>query len=289
MPFSHIKRVSRRLARRTKSWGTIVALTMRGNRIEKKSNLKRSKNPVLLLYGFGATRRTFSILERRLYNAGYTVFSINLGGIFGTFNTHAIEQLASKVDQKIEHLYKKYQFRGKISVIAHSKGGLIGRYYIKRLGGDERTRMLITLGTPHNGNPWALFASFTPVSLILKSVRQMTPMSPFIKRLQQGTFPAKVKFYSIYSKDDRVCPFPCGVLKETSNVKNIEVDGISHSEFLIKKSVFHIITHALDNNMPSSLTTRTQERIDLHNKNQKNKAGLRLIEGARNLKLGKSS
>ena len=279
MPLPTIKRVLRRLTRRTKNWGTIVALTLRGNQVEKKSKLFRSKNPVLLLYGFGATRRTFSILEKRLYNDGYTVFSINLGGLFDTFNTEAIESLASHVDQKIERLYKRYQFRGKLSIISHSKGGLIGRYYIKRLGGDQRVKLLITMGTPHNGSPWALLAAFTPIALLLKSVRQMTPMSPFIRRLKLGPFPAKVKLYSIYSKADRVCPYPVAVLEEASNVKNVEMDGVTHSEFLIKKSVYHIIKHALNDNMPLSLEIRSRERFKKTLTTQPNK--LRLITGTK--------
>ncbi len=183
MPFSTIKRVARRLSRRTKSWGTIVALTLGGNEIEKRAKLQRCKKPILLIYGFGATRRTFSILEKRLFNDGYTVFSVNLGGILGTYNTDAVQSLAAKIDQKIERLYHKYDFRGRLTIIAHSKGGLIGHYYTKRLGGDRRVKTLITLGTPHNGNPWALLAAFTPIALVLKSIRQMTPMSPFIRRV----------------------------------------------------------------------------------------------------------
>ncbi|MBI2340570.1 MAG: alpha/beta hydrolase [Deltaproteobacteria bacterium] len=236
MPISALRRVARRVLRRTRSWGTIVALTLRGNRIERKANLRHCKNPVLLLYGFGATRRTFSILERRLYNDGYTVFSINLGGIFGTFNTHAIQDLAAYVDEKIERLTKKYGFRGKLSIISHSKGGLIGTYYVKRLGGDRRVKLLITLGAPHNGNPWAMLALFSPAALIFKSIRQMTPMSDFLKRLKIGPFPKRVKLYSIYSKDDRVSPYPCSVVEEAPNVKNLELEGVSHSEFLIKRT-----------------------------------------------------
>src|SRR3990167_10874357 len=133
MPISSIRRIIRRMGRRTKSWRTIVALTLRGNTIERRAKLFRSRSPVLLLYGLGATRRTFSILERRLHNDGYDVFSINLGGLFGTFNTDAIEELARRIDEKIERLYLKYQFRGRLSIISHSKGGLIGHYYVKRL------------------------------------------------------------------------------------------------------------------------------------------------------------
>jgi len=281
MPFKSIKRIVRRSARRARNWGTIVSLTLQGNTIEKKASLKKSKNPVLLLYGFGATRRTFSILEKRLYNDGFTVFSVNLGGIFGTFNTHAIEDLGAFIDQKIERLYEKYQFRGKISIISHSKGGLIGHYYVKRLGGERRVSSLITLGTPHNGNPWAMLAMFTPAPLILKSIAQMTPMCSFIKRLKMGPFPKKVKLYSLYSKDDLMCPYPSPVLDEAPNVKNIEIDGITHSEFLIKKNVYHIIRMALTNEVPTSLEEHTRKKEQ--KRKERMRKPLKLIEGAKNL------
>lgn len=281
--------MARRLIRRGKSWGTIVALTLRGNRIERKANLKRCRNPVLLLYGFGATRRTFSILERRLYNDGYTVFSINLGGIFGTFNTDAIQDLAAYVDEKIERLYKKYDFRGKLSIISHSKGGLIGTYYVKRLGGDRRVKLLITLGAPHNGNPWALLALFSPAALIFKSIRQMTPMSDFLRRLKIGPFPKRVKLYSIYSKDDRVSPYPSSVVEEAVNVKNLELEGVSHSEFLIKKNVYNLIKHALNDDLPASLEEWTRKRLQqaaAHALVQRPR--FRLIEGAKSLAFRKA-
>lgn len=286
MPVSFIRRNLRRIIRRTKSWGTVVALTLSGNQIEKKADLSFSKNPVLLIYGFGATRRTFSILEKRLYNDGYTVFSVRLGGILDTFNTHDIQTLAAKIDTKIETLYKKYQIRGRLSIISHSKGGLIGHYYVKRLAGDKRVKLLITLGTPHNGNPWALLASFTPAALVLKSVRQMTPMSSFIRRLKLGPFPKRTKFYSIYSKEDRVCIYPGAVLEDASNVKNVEVEEISHSEFLIKKSVYSLIRHALEDQMPVSLERRTQEKIA--ERESARKSRLTLLKNPRNIvKLGR--
>jgi triacylglycerol esterase/lipase EstA (alpha/beta hydrolase family) len=34
-------------------------------------------------------------------------------------------------------------------------GGLVARYYVQRLGGDERVHTLVTLGTPHAGTRWA--------------------------------------------------------------------------------------------------------------------------------------
>lgn len=271
----------RRSSRRALNWGTIVSLTLRGNNVEKKSALKKSKNPVLLLYGFGATRRTFEILEKRLHLDGFTVFSINLGGIFGTFNTHSIEDLGDFIHQKIERLYEKYKFRGKISIISHSKGGLIGHYYVKKLGGDRRVSHLITLGTPHNGNPWAMLAMLTPAPLMLKSISQMTPACSFIKKLKVGPFPKNIKVYSLYSKDDLMCPYPSSVLLEQPHVKNIEIDGVTHSEFLIKKNVYHMIRMALSNEMPVSLEDHTRKK-ELKRREQLNKP-FKMVEKARGM------
>ena len=42
-----------------------------------------------------------------------------------------------------------------ITIIAHSMGCLIARYYIERLGGKRRVERVILLGGPHAGNPYA--------------------------------------------------------------------------------------------------------------------------------------
>ena len=42
-----------------------------------------------------------------------------------------------------------------ITIIAHSMGCLIARYYIERLGGKRRVERVVLLGGPHRGNPYA--------------------------------------------------------------------------------------------------------------------------------------
>ena len=252
MPFSGVKRKARRLGRRFHSWAKVAELTLSGNRVERVSNLKNTNRPVMLIYGFGATRRTLSIIERRLQKDGYHIFSLNLGGILGTFNTESIEDLGRLIEEKVEAMYKKYNFRGRLTIIGHSKGGLIGHYYIKMLSGDKRVKKLITLGTPHNGNPWALLASMTPAALLLKSVRQMSPTSKLIKALKDKPFPKALRVFSIYSKADTVCPYPVSVLDPANNVTNVEIPNVSHSELLIKKSVYYAVRHALRDEMPTS-------------------------------------
>jgi hypothetical protein len=105
---------------------------------------------------------------------------------------------------------------------------------------------LITLGTPHNGTPTAYIGCAT-VGLIAKSVWQMTPMSPFIRRLKIGAFPRSVRFVSIYSKLDRASPFPCCILEDNQagNLFNIEVPGVTHREFVYRRAVYELVRQQL--------------------------------------------
>src|SRR3954447_3603723 len=99
-----------------------------GNNVVRRTNFTACPRPVLLLYGFMSTRRTFEVLERRLRRDNFCVFSINLGGLFDAFNTKGIDECAEKVRDKIERLISRFPEMGPLSIIGHSKGWLIGRY-----------------------------------------------------------------------------------------------------------------------------------------------------------------
>jgi triacylglycerol lipase len=203
--------------------------------------LRGCPRPVLLLYGFFSTRRTLEVLERRLRRDGYCVFSLNLGGFKGTFNTRGIDDLADLVRAKVERIYGRNPGLGPLTIIGHSKGGLIGAYYVKKLGGWRRTRALLTLGTPHNGTPRA-YAGLA-LGLFARSIWQMTPMSPFIRRLQRGPWPPGVRLVSIYSREDGVAPFP-SALVDTGNLpylRNVEVVADGHRAFLYKKKIYDVL------------------------------------------------
>lgn len=217
-----------------------------GNEIVRSTDFTHCARPVLLLPGFMATRRGLTVLERRLRRDGYGVFSLNLGGLLGTFNTRSIEETGLLVREKVERLYRKYDL-GPLTIIGHSKGGLIGRYYVKRLGGHERCAALVTLGTPHHGTPTAYWGAAL-TGLFAPSIWQLMPMSPFIRRLKEGEFPKHVHFASIYSKGDQVVPFPVGMIEDHGlpNLVNIDVPDTAHHEFLTRKRVYDSIREQLE-------------------------------------------
>jgi triacylglycerol lipase len=209
--------------------------------VARLTDFTNCQRPVLLLYGFFAARRTVDVLERRLRRDGYCVFSVNLGGVKTSVATRGIDDLAETVRLKVERLYARNPAMGPLTVIGYSQGGLIGSYYVKKLGGWRRTRALVTLGAPHYGTPAAYLG--LPLGIFARSVLQMTPMSPFIRRLQRGPWPPGVRFSSLYSREDGVAPFPSSLI-ETQGLpylRNVEVPARGHREFLFRKRVYDVL------------------------------------------------
>jgi triacylglycerol lipase len=224
-----------------------------GNRVRRRTDFQDCPRPVLLLYGLLSTRRSCEVLERRLRQDGYGVFSIDLGGLAGAFNTRGIDESAELVRDKVERLYARYPL-GPLSIIGHSKGGLIGRYYIERLGGDARVRTLVTLATPHLGTPSA-YLGCAAFGLFAPSVWQMTPKSTFLRRLNLGPWPEDVRLVSVYSRADACTPFPSGrlPLPEAHNVENVELPGLRHRDFLVAASAYAVVRRALAQEAQSPL------------------------------------
>jgi triacylglycerol lipase len=199
--------------------------------------------PVLLLHGFLATRRTLAALERRLARDGFRVLSVDLGGLAGRFNNRDIRELAQIVRDEVERICAREPGMPPLTVIGHSKGGLIAAWWVKRLGGHERVRTVITMGTPHRGTrlAWAGI----PFAWLAPSVMQMRPGSAFLRRLGEGAWPARVRVLSLFSRRDRIVPCRAAVLDEGHHEsRNVEVDA-AHGDFLVDRRVYATILSEL--------------------------------------------
>ena len=224
-----------------------VEFDRNGNHVVRRTDFTNAARPVLLLYGFMSTRRVLEVVEHRLRRDGFSVWSINLGGLMNAFNTRGIDESAELVRDKVERMYERFPSMGPLSIVGHSKGGLIASYYVKRLGGEKRVNNVVTLGTPFNGSSSAYWGILSH-GLVSRSIWQMTPMSPFIRRLKMGPFPEGVKVTSVYSKDDRVNSFPSCFLEnpeEQSGIANVELRGVTHREFVTNRSVYQVVRKEL--------------------------------------------
>ena len=231
-------------------WGsnlwTYLSSLKEANRIQTRTDFSQSRKPVLLLYGFGATRRSVAILEARLRRDGFDVFSLRLGGFLGRFNTHHIDALAQYVAGRIEDLYARYPLP-RMAIIGYSKGGLIGRYYLTQLNGDKRIHTLITLATPHQGHPAGWFGAAS------RGLRQMAPNSMLMKKMQAAALPASVYIASIFSEDDRVCPPRYSRLVTADDrAVNISLQHLGHSDFVIKRTAYDAILKELNTGFQKS-------------------------------------
>src|SRR5512134_2835802 len=159
-----VLRVVRRAARRVEQLASMLEVPGAENRVEKQTDFSNCPRPVLLLHGWFSARRTFDVLERRLRRDGFGVFSFDLGGARGSFLGRGIDDLART---KVERIYGKHPGLGPLTIVGHSKGGLIAAYYVKKLGGWRRTRAVVTLGAPFHGTARAWFG--LPIVTVARS------------------------------------------------------------------------------------------------------------------------
>ncbi len=225
-----------------------IRVTFRGNHVTRHLDFSKGLNrPVLLLQGFGSTRQSLLVLEQRLRAAGYDVFSVRLGGLFGTLNTRRIGRIAVDLERKLTTLRSKHNL-DKVAIIGHSKGGLIGRQMIGALNGNRHCHTLITLGTPHQGYPLHQLRRVMPLGITMASVREMRPNSRFFRKLVSTPLPHNVHYVSIYSTSDRIAPPELCKWDESSQgifPVNIKLNGISHTDYLLKQRVFEAIDEQL--------------------------------------------
>lgn len=117
--------------------------------------------PVVLVHGFcgfdwigirGARLHYFRGIARHLESLGCTVHVVRLPRVA------SVPERAKALVETIEALpYPR------VDIIAHSLGGLDSRYALARLGLAQRTRSLVTIGTPHHGTPLANLATTGPL------------------------------------------------------------------------------------------------------------------------------
>jgi pimeloyl-ACP methyl ester carboxylesterase len=210
----------------------------RGNRIRRRAlfeTIRDTHPPVLLLHGFLGTRGSMYPLERRLNADGICVFSFNLG----TFNTSDIRRSAFLIHRKIESILAQAPVK-RIDIVGHSMGGLIGLYYVKKLGGHEKVRKLVMMGTPIKGT-WAALAGVLTLGLWSSSSWQLLPNSTFLKELDQGPLPPDCEYYSVAAARDWVCPLPS---TRMDGVTSVTVP-LGHSSLVVSDEVYQRIHWAL--------------------------------------------
>jgi hypothetical protein len=194
-------------------------------------DVEAAGTPILLVHGMVDNRAIFTVLKRRLRRRGFgRVVTINYSPV-----TNDIRQAARDLAAEVEALVAETGFE-RIHVVGHSLGGLIARYYVQRLGGDERVHTLVTLGTPHEGT---LTAHLLPVQLC----RQLRPGSDLFAELCEPA-PCRTRFVAYWSDlDQMILPHDSGRLEHPDlSVRNVKVHGVGHMSLPLDGQVVHEIS-----------------------------------------------
>ncbi|MFD4478362.1 MULTISPECIES: lipase family alpha/beta hydrolase [unclassified Streptomyces] len=211
-----------------------------------------NRPPVILLHGFIDNRSVFVLLRRSLaQHGGQHVESLNYSPL-----TCDIRTAAELLGRHIEEICERTGHH-QVDIVGHSLGGLIARYYAQRLGGDERVRTLVTLGTPHEGTRVVPLADAHPI------VRQMRPGSDVIEELREPAPGCRTRFVSFWSDlDQLMTPLETACVNHPDLIaQNVRVSGVGHLALPVHPAVAAGIRQALDLPAPGSAATGARKGL----------------------------
>lgn len=210
------------------------------------SDIEAAGTPILMIHGLIDNRSIFTLLRRGLRSRGFhQLTTLNYSPIVSD-----IRVAAAHLGEEIERIVAETGYE-RIHIIGHSLGGLIARYYVTRLGGDDRVHTLVTLGTPHGGT-YAAYAWPT------RLVAQMRPDSGLIAELRKPVPECRTRFIAYWSDLDQLV-FPqhnAAIDHPDLKARNIALHGVGHVSLPILGSVVHGISAALADLEPDGSTRR---------------------------------
>ncbi|WP_139367966.1 esterase/lipase family protein [Priestia abyssalis] len=219
--------------------------------------------PIVLVPGtFETMAQNWSGLAPLLTAKGYCVYSLNYGYSSAGYSTGDIEDSAMELKVFIDNVLE-HTGADKVSLVGHSQGGMMPRYYIKFLGGDKTVNDLIGL-VPSNHGTKGFFGLSNPtwtVADVLSCIacRQQQSGSAFLEKLNQGDeTPGQVSYTVVATRNDEVVvPYTSSFLSESSKVTNITLqdyyplDQIEHQFIPYDLNAFKFVFDALAHEGPA--------------------------------------
>ena len=194
--------------------------------------------PVLLVHGFGHNRSGWYLLEQRLRRAGFT--SIHAWN-YDPWR-HGVAELAERLSDRVE-MIRGVTGANHINVVGHSLGGVLLRWYVQELGGDNTVANAITVASPHHGTRLAAFGPRRRNRI----ATDLAPDSWLVRRLERGARPSPVRWLAFYSNlDFFVQPASSAMITEPAlGATNVFVKDVGHLSIMLSARVANGIVDAL--------------------------------------------
>ncbi len=209
--------------------------------------------PAVIVHGtFGDRSTLLDLLSSSLVADGYCVFALDYGErATGPIEASA-EELAGFVDDVLVATGA-----GRVSLVGHSQGGMMPRYYIKNLGGDGLVEDLVGLAPSNHGtavsddlgtgSPWPCV-----------SCDQQHAGSDFLRELNEpDETPGDVDYTQVVTRyDEVVVPYTSGFLEgeRSTNITlqdHCPVDPAEHLTIPMDRQAIAWVLEAFDRDGPA--------------------------------------
>ena len=165
--------------------------------------------PIVVVHGtFGDSRNLLQRLEGTLSSSGYCVFALD----YGDRATGPIEDSAAQLKTYVDKVLAATG-ASKVSMVGHSQGGMMPRYYIRFLGGASKVDDLVGLSPSNHGTSQPVLL-VPGVGQLCPSCLQQQTGSAFLQHLNAGDeTPGDVSYTNIVTTHDEVVlPYTSGYL-----------------------------------------------------------------------------
>jgi antitoxin (DNA-binding transcriptional repressor) of toxin-antitoxin stability system len=176
---------------------------------------------VVLVHGFCATAGVFRPLRARLER--------ETGARTATF-THAPGVGIRRIARNLAALVDRIPRGARITIVGHSLGGVVARWYVQEMSGSSRVERTISLASPFGGVE-------VPQVLVGADLHER---SPLLRRIRERAPACAVPHTSMVAGEDRLVP---GVKTACLGVGDVVVlEGRGHNTLLFDHEVAgHVI------------------------------------------------
>ncbi len=182
-------------------------------------------NPVVVLPGIWETWAFMRPLIEKLHDAGHPVYVCSSLGRNRRPVSVAAVVVADLIDAHDLH---------NVLIVAHSKGGLIGKYVMALLDGPQRIRGMVAISAPFSGSRYARW-------LVLPSLRELAPNDRLTAQLEAQR-EVNERIVSVYGVFDPHIPEGSAV----AGARNVEVPTGGHFRLLGRAQVVAIVLEAAE-------------------------------------------
>ena len=203
---------------------------------------------VIVVGGLSGIAAVYEPLAARLRADGYRVWIYQLPNLgLGDIPTSA-RAFATYVGQ-----VRAATGAATVDVVAHSQGGLVSRYYLKRLGGTGAVARYVSLGSPQYGTYVANLLAFLGLGSCVGIVacQQMTIGSAFLADLNSDDdTPGAVRYTAVRTLQDELVR-PVGNASLADGATNVLIQSacplriVGHLGLVLDGTTYSVVRQAL--------------------------------------------